>query len=68
MGQTVAIKQGHERLGKRGKSFVKGEHGGFAGHRIADQDHDKIDEVVLTKARTGEPHLFLDLFQDPRCF
>jgi hypothetical protein len=66
MGQEVSTEQSHEGLGKWSKSFVKGQQGWLAGHRIANQDHDKIDEVILSKARTGEPHLLLDLFQDPR--
>src|SRR6266487_1337653 len=66
MGQKVSTEQGHEWLGKRSKSFVKGPQGRLTGYCIADQDGDKIDEVVLTKARSGEPHLVLDLFQDPR--
>src|SRR6266851_5434495 len=64
MGQTVAAKEGHERLGKRGESFIKGQQGGFAGKGIADQDGNKIDHVVLTKACAGEAHLFLDDFED----
>ena len=64
MGQLLATKQGHERLGKRSEPFVKGQQGGFARHRITDQNGDKIDQVVLTKTCAGEAHLFLDRFQD----
>src|SRR6266568_1436989 len=66
IGQLVSVKQGHERLGKRQQPFVKGQERGFARNGITDQDGDKIDEVVVTKARAGETHLILDRFQDSR--
>ncbi len=66
MGELLATKEGHKRVGKGQKPFVKGLQCGFAGDRIADQNHHKIEEVVLPKARTGEAHLLLNLFQGSR--
>ena len=52
----MATKEGHERLGKWRKPFVKSLQRGFSRKPRADEHHHKIDEVVLTKARTGEAH------------
>ena len=64
MGQLITAKQGHEQLGKRGEPFVESLQGWFAGHRLADQHRDKIDEIIGAKVCASEPHLFLDRFQD----
>jgi hypothetical protein len=45
MGQEVSTEEGHEWLSKWSKSFIKGQQGWLTGHRIADQDRDKIDQV-----------------------
>ena len=43
----------------------KSQQGRLARHHIADQDHDKIDKVILTEAYTSKAYLVLDFFQDP---
>ncbi len=63
MGQTISPKQGHERLGKWSKPFVKGKPRWFARKNITDQHDNKIDEVVVAKACTSKAHLTLDGFQ-----
>ena len=43
----------------------KSQQGRLARHHIADQDHDKIDKVIVTEAYTSKAYLVLDFFQDP---
>ena len=64
MRQTISPKQGHERLGKWSEPFVKSQQGRFARKNRADQHGNKIDEVVVAKAGTGEAHLVLDGFEN----
>ena len=63
MGQVMTPKEGHKRVGKRDEPFIKGQQGGFARNCIADEHHDKIDEVIVTKARAGKPDSLLDGFE-----
>jgi hypothetical protein len=63
MGQLVATKEGHERLGKRVEPFVKCLQGRLTAEYITNENNDKINEVVLAKVGTGETHPFLDRFQ-----
>src|SRR2546426_12487496 len=51
--QAMTTKQGQKRFCKGGEAFIKGKPGRFARNGVADQHDDKIDEVVLPKARTG---------------
>ena len=52
MGQLVATKEGHERFGKWLEPFVKcGSRVGSELQHIANENHDKIDEVVLRHPR-----------------
>ena len=66
MGQLAATKEGHERLSERSKSFVKSQQGWLARHHIADQDHDKIDKVIVSKACAGKADVHLDRFEQPQ--
>src|SRR5439155_23623768 len=64
--QLITTKEGHKRFHKWGEAFIKGLQCGFARNGVADEHDDKIDEVVLPKARTGEAHLVLDGLEHPR--
>jgi len=66
MGKLISPKQGHEWLGKRSESFVKSQQGRLARHHIADQDHDKIDKVIVSKACAGKADVHLDRFEQPQ--
>ncbi len=61
----MATKQCHEDFGKRQESLLIGFEGGFTAQRVANEHDGKIDEIVVTKARSGESYLFLKCFQDP---
>jgi len=60
MRQAVTAEEGHIGSGERGEPFVKGKQGWFPRQGVADQDGDKINEIVLAEAGTGETHLFGD--------
>src|SRR5581483_4372409 len=66
MRQPISAKQGHERRGPRSQPFVKRLESWLTGKGIANQHSGKIDQIVLTKAGTGEAHLLLDGFQYAR--
>jgi hypothetical protein len=51
MGQLVAPKEGHERLGKGSEPFVKSLERRFGADRIANEHNHEIDKVVGAKAR-----------------
>ncbi len=67
MGQALAAKERHKSRGKRLKSLIKCQQGGFCTHRIADEDSDKIHEFIGPESRTGKTHLLFDALEDPRC-
>src|SRR5260370_38897112 len=46
--KTMATNERHKRFGKRHKPFIKGKPRGFARNCIANEHHDKIDEVVVS--------------------
>jgi hypothetical protein len=51
MEQAVSAKERHKWRGKRSEPFVKREQGRLAGKNIADEHGDKIEKVVVAKAR-----------------
>ena len=67
MRQALATKERHKSRGKRLKSLIKCEQGGFCTHRVSDEDGDKIHELIGPESRTRKTDLFLDVFEDPRC-
>ena len=42
----MATKERHKSRGKRLKSLIKCEQGGFCTHRVSDEDGDKIHELI----------------------
>ena len=60
----MATKERHEDFGKGQESFIKGFEGGFTTECVADEHHGKIDEIVVAKARSGKPYVFLKGFED----
>ena len=63
MRQAMSPKESHKRLGPRSEPFVKRLQRGFARKNIADQDSDKIDQIIRAEACPSETHLFLNGFQ-----
>ncbi len=53
MRQLVTTEKRHERLGERRKPVEKGLQRGLAAERIAEQDRDEVDDVVVAGAATG---------------
>ena len=60
----MATKQCHEDFGKRQESLVIGFDVGFTAQRVANEHDGKIDEIVVTKARSSKTDLVLKSFQD----
>src|SRR5712691_2626876 len=64
-GQAMATKERHEDFSKGQESLIKGFEGGFTTERVANEHHGKIDEIVVAKARSGKPYVFLKGFENP---
>ena len=60
----MAIKQCHEDFGKGQESLIKGFEAGFTAKGVANEHDGKIDEIVVTKARSSKPYLVLKNLQD----
>ena len=60
----MATKQRHEDFGKGQESLIKGFEGGLTAKGVANEHDGKIDEIVVTKARSSKSDLFLKSFQD----
>lgn len=56
----MTTKESHEGVRERQESLVKGFQGAFTTERVAEQDDQKIDGVILPKTGAGEPDLLLD--------
>jgi len=65
-GQTLAAKQGHEFIGKWPKALVKGLQGWLSRERVADEDHDKIDEIVGAHTGTSKADSLGDGIEDAK--
>jgi hypothetical protein len=50
MGQSAALEEGHERSGKRLEAVKEGLHRPFATDRIAKQQRQKVQRLLLTKS------------------
>jgi hypothetical protein len=59
-GEALTSKQRKKFLGKRGKMIIKGRKSWFTAERIGEQDNNKINGVIHTKAGSGELHLLLN--------
>ncbi len=58
--QALASEEGHEGSGKGCQTLEKRLQSGLATGGIAKQNGDKVDDVVVTCASTGQPHLGID--------
>ncbi len=63
MGKLLATKERQKRFGKGQQPLIKCLERGFAGNRIANEHHDKIDQIIGPKACSGKTHLLLNGFQ-----
>src|SRR5258706_1128047 len=61
MGETLTTKQRHESARKRHESRVKGFECGFSGEDVADEDGDKVNDVIRSEAWTSKADSFLDV-------
>ncbi len=66
VGELLAVKESHKRFSKGVEALIKGLQGRFARNGVAQEHHDKVDQVVLAKARPGEAHLLLNGLKDAR--
>ncbi|MDP9316955.1 MAG: hypothetical protein M3R24_39885 [Chloroflexota bacterium] len=60
VGQLVAPEERHEGAGERLQTVKEGLEGRLTAERIAKQDGDKIDDVVVTSAPAGEAHVLVE--------
>jgi hypothetical protein len=58
--QLATFKQGHDQIGKRGKTCVECLQGSFSADRITQEHTHKIDHFVETKAPTSQSKLLVD--------
>ena len=54
VGQLVARKECHEWVGERAQAIEECFEGGLSAERITEQDSDKVDNVILSSATTGQ--------------
>ena len=57
VGQLVAPKERHKRGGEGAQAVEEGFEGGLSAERIPEQDSDKVDDVILASATTGQVDL-----------
>ena len=58
--QMEAAKEGQKGIRERGESLVVGLQCGFTTQSIADENHHKINGVILAKAGASKPDVLLD--------
>ena len=63
-GQSVTLKQGHERPCKGLKSLVEHFQGAFPADGIAEEDRQKVDHLVVPEAPSCKGYPLADLGQD----
>ena len=63
-GQLLPVEQGHEWFGKRSQPFIEGFKGTFATDRVAEEDRQKVDHLVVPKAPPRKAHVLTDGGQD----
>jgi hypothetical protein len=67
MGQVFAAKERNIGRSKWLYPFVKGLQRLFCADRIANEDGEKINELIRSASRTGKTNLFLNAFENARC-
>ena len=63
-GQSLAVEQGHEGLCKRQKLLIEALQCPFAAESVAEEDGQKIDDLVVPETAAGQAHLRTDGRQD----
>jgi hypothetical protein len=63
-GKVGAAKERHEGGSKGPETLIKRFQGGFSTHRVSNEDHNKVNRVVVTKSGAGKPHTLLDGIQN----
>src|SRR5205823_9541685 len=56
-GQLLAVEQGHEGLRKGEEPLVKLLQGAFGTDGVAEEDGEKVDDLVVPKAAASKAHL-----------
>jgi len=64
-GQLLPVEQGHEWFGERSQPFIEGFEGPFAADRIAEEDRQKVDDLVMPKTPSCKADTLLDGGKDP---
>jgi hypothetical protein len=64
-GQPSPVEQGHEGPSPGNQPFIKGFESAFAADRVAEEDRQKVDHLVVPKAPPCEAYSLIDGSQDP---
>ncbi len=68
MGELMAFKERHKRRRKGGETGIKGVQRRLPTEGIADEDCQKINHLILSKARPPKAYLCLDAIEQSERF